>query len=118
MGAIAGADLLGCAAMSETQSKTYSGSCHCGHVKFEVEMELKGVIQGNCSMCSRTGALLAFVKADQFKLVSGDNLPDYQFNKRNVHYVFCPTCGIRSFARGTGPHGSAKVAAWGGSSVV
>jgi hypothetical protein len=93
-----------------SDAKTYSGSCHCGNVKYDVELELAEVMQGNCSMCSRTGALLAFVPEDKFTLKSGENLPDYQFNKKNIHYFFCPTCGIRSFARGIRPDGKKMVA--------
>src|SRR5690606_31463096 len=39
----------------------HHGSCHCGAVQFDVEMELSGLATCNCSMCSRSGAILAFV---------------------------------------------------------
>ena len=62
-------------------------------------------------MCGRTGTLLTFVPASQFKLLSGeDALTDYQFNKHAIHHLFCGTCGVKSFARGTGRDGVATVA--------
>jgi hypothetical protein len=86
--------------------KTYNGSCHCGSVRYEVSTDLKTVIQCNCSICSRTGYLLTFVAPEQFKLLAGEaELSDYQFNKKNVHHLFCSTCGVRGFGRGTGPGG-------------
>lgn len=90
--------------MSET--KTYTGSCHCGKVRFEVKADVSRVLSCNCSICSRTGWLLTFVGADQFTLLSGqDALSDYQFNKKNIHHLFCSTCGVRSFGSGTSPDG-------------
>jgi hypothetical protein len=81
------------------ETKTYEGSCHCGNVRYQVDTDLSQVIQCNCSICART-----FVSPDQFRLLSGDDrLTDYQFNTKNIHHLFCATCGIRSFARGTGP---------------
>jgi hypothetical protein len=86
--------------------KTYTGSCHCGKVRYEVSTDLQKVLQCNCSICSRAGYLLSFTAAEQFKLLSGEaELTDYQFNKKNVHHLFCSTCGVRSFGRGTGPGG-------------
>ena len=38
--------------------KTYTGSCHCGNVRFEVSTDFKMVLQCNCSICSRLGYLL------------------------------------------------------------
>ena len=62
-------------------------------------------------MCGRSGTLLSFVPATQFTLLSGeDALTDYQFNKKNIHHLFCKTCGIESFARGTGKGGQAMYA--------
>jgi hypothetical protein len=89
-----------------TEPKTYTGGCHCGTVRYEVETDIHNVISCNCSICAKTGTLLAFVPASQFKLLSGeDNLTDYQFHKEIIHHLFCATCGVRSFATGTGPDG-------------
>jgi hypothetical protein len=92
-----------------SESKTYRGSCHCGNVKYDVELDLSGpMLACNCSMCGRTGSLMTFVPADKFKLVSGEeSLSDYQFNKKQIHHLFCSNCGVRSFARGVGPGGAA-----------
>ena len=89
------------------QLKTYAGSCHCGKVRFEVEIDVSGkFVACNCSMCGRSGTLLTFVPAERFKLLSGeDATTDYQFNKKVIHHLFCSTCGIKAFARGTGPDG-------------
>ena len=66
----------------------------------------KPVTQCNCSICSRTGTLLAFAPASQFRLLSGEaRLTDYQFGKKRIHHLFCKVCGVRSFARGEGPSG-------------
>jgi hypothetical protein len=87
---------------------TYQGGCHCGAVRYEVTTDLARVISCNCSLCGREGALRTFVMADHFRLLAGeDALTDYQFNKHNIHHLFCRTCGIRSFCRGTGADGRA-----------
>lgn len=90
----------------------HTGGCHCGKVRYEVELDLgKPVISCNCSMCGRAGTLLSFVPASQFTLLTGaDALTDYKFNTMHISHVFCSTCGIKSFARGTARDGSPTVA--------
>ena len=90
----------------------HQGSCHCGSVRYEVVLDLgKPVISCNCSMCGRSGTLLAFVPASDFTLLSGeDTLRDYQFNKHVIHHLFCTTCGIKPFARGQARDGTPTVA--------
>ncbi|QQR89765.1 MAG: GFA family protein [Myxococcales bacterium] len=84
----------------------YSGGCHCGTVRYEVEMEIEKVISCNCSICSKKAHLLAFVPEDNFKLLSGDSdLQDYQFAKKTIHHYFCKHCGVSSFGAGTMPNG-------------
>lgn len=95
--------------MSETQH--YTGGCHCGAVRFDVSAPFDTAISCNCSICQKKGTLLAFVPADAFSLASGEEkLTDYQFNKRAIHHLFCSTCGVTSFARGTDPKGNSMVA--------
>jgi hypothetical protein len=86
--------------------KTYSGGCQCGNVRYEVQLDLAGVMACNCSRCGRLGSLLAFAPAESFTLLKGeDATTEYTFNKHAIHHLFCTTCGIQSFARGTGPDG-------------
>jgi len=88
------------------EARTYEGGCHCGKVRYEVTTDLARVTECNCSICSKKGYLLTFVGVDAFRLLSGDSaLTDYQFNKMNVHHLFCSTCGIQSFGWGTGRDG-------------
>ncbi|WP_298728679.1 GFA family protein [uncultured Ferrovibrio sp.] len=94
------------------EAKTYQGSCHCGAVRYEVTLSLdQPVVSCNCSICRRKGTLLSFVPAEAFKLLAGkDAVTDYQFNTRNIHHLFCATCGVTSFATGTAPNGARMVA--------
>jgi hypothetical protein len=93
------------------EAKTYTGGCHCGKVRYEASVDLDQAMSCNCSRCAKLGWILTFTPAQNFKLLSGENgLTDYLFNKHVIHHLFCSTCGIESFARGTGPDGSAMVA--------
>ena len=85
-------------------AKTYTGSCHCGNVRYRVSTDLSKVMQCNCSICSKAGYLLTFVPAEKFKLVSGEeNLSDYRFHKKKIRHLFCKTCGVETFGRRVKP---------------
>ena len=85
----------------------YSGGCHCGKVRYEIETDLGMVVDCNCSICRKRGALWTYVGADEFKLLSGvDDLTDYQFNKKIIHHYFCRHCGVGSYSQGQGEDGS------------
>lgn len=90
----------------------HHGGCHCGAVRYHVELDLTAkAIACNCSMCGRAGTLLLFVPAEKFTLEKGvDQLTNYQFHKHHIDHVFCKTCGIKSFARGTSPKGEKMIA--------
>lgn len=89
----------------------YQGSCHCGKVAFEVEGELTGVVDCNCSICIRKGALLWFVPRDSLRLLTPEeNSRVYQFGKRRISHRFCPECGIHPYGEGLGPTGEAMAA--------
>ena len=93
------------------ETKTHTGGCHCGKVRYEVAAAFDKVIECNCSICSKKAHLLSFVDVGQFKLLSGEeSLTKYQFNKKHIDHLFCSVCGIQSFARGTKPDGTSSVA--------
>jgi hypothetical protein len=87
--------------------KTYHGSCHCGAVRFEANIDLsKGTTRCNCSICTKARAWFTIVKADQFLMMTGeDAMADYRWTppgkrRPNLRYRFCKTCGVRAFAQG------------------
>src|ERR1700730_4971283 len=82
--------------------RTYQGSCHCGAVRFECEIDLaQGTSKCNCSICAKTRYWKAIVKAEAFRLLQGaEALSDYQFGSNAIHHVLCTGCGLKPFARG------------------
>jgi len=93
------------------EPRTYTGGCHCGQVRYEVTADLDQVLTCNCSICTKRGSLLTFVAPEKFGLrAGGEMLADYQFNKKVIHHLFCPDCGVAPFARGKGPDGKEMIA--------
>lgn len=91
--------------------KTYTGSCHCGAVRFEADTDLVKVIECNCSHCLRKGLLLTFVPNDRFRLLAGEEvLSEYRFNRKVIAHLFCQTCGVQPFGRGKDEAGNDIVA--------
>lgn len=82
--------------------KTYHGSCHCGAVSYETELDLSaGTFRCNCSICRKKRNWLAVAAPEDFRLLSGqDMLGEYQFASHKLHHLFCRQCGVNSYAWG------------------
>jgi hypothetical protein len=90
---------------------TYTGSCHCGRIAFEVDAQIDKALACNCSICSKRGYLLAFVPAAQVRLHTPEaDLSTYTFNKHAIRHQFCPVCGVGTFGRGVDRNGNATFA--------
>ncbi len=79
--------------------RTVEGGCHCGAVRFKVQLSqpLK-LLDCNCSICAKTGYLHLIVAAEDFTLLKGrDALTDYRFGSGAGRHLFCSRCGIKSF---------------------
>jgi hypothetical protein len=79
---------------------TWSGSCHCGRVKFEIDTDLPELTPCNCSICLRKNALRVKVDESAFRLLQGEaDLLEYRFHTGIARHFFGGTCGIYPFLR-------------------
>ena len=77
------------------------GGCHCGAVRFEVQLpEVIEAQSCNCSVCTPTGFVHVIVPESRFRLLQGaGGLTAYTFNTGVARHLFCKVCGIKSFYR-------------------
>jgi hypothetical protein len=88
---------------------TYTGSCHCGAVRFEADIDLaQPTYRCNCSICSRTRFWPAIVSPGDIRILAGESeLTEYRFHSKHNAHQFCRTCGVRPWGIGALPDGTA-----------
>ena len=77
--------------------KTYNGSCHCGAIRFETDVDSsQSTCRCNGSICRRTRFWPAVIKPDGFRLLAGEgDLTQYLFNTKKLTTT---SAGIAAFA--------------------
>ena len=77
------------------------GSCHCGAVKVRVRNAPEWLGSCNCSLCAKTGNLMAYYPDDGSVSVEGATAT-YIWGDRMIAHHHCPTCACRTHWSSTG----------------
>lgn len=74
-------------------TQTFHGSCQCGAVKFEADLNLaEGTTKCNCTSCWKRRSWQTKVKLQGFRSLSGGDKLDTQRG-------FCRDCGVTPYRR-------------------
>ena len=88
----------------------FEGGCHCGKVRFKVQIDTPEALACNCSICAKKGFINLIVESEHFLLLQGEeHLSTYRFNTQTAEHRFCKTCGIHPFSRPRSHPGSYDV---------
>jgi hypothetical protein len=86
-------------------------SCHCGTVRIEVAERPRQLTSCNCSLCRRHGALWAYYRPDEVRIVAGAGMTvPYVQGDRTLETHHCPTCGCVTHWESVKTEGSDRMA--------
>lgn len=69
-------------------------ACHCGAVRIEVDAAPAELTSCNCSICRRTGALLAYYAPRQVRFTPSPPATDtYVWGDKSIVFHRCKVCG-------------------------
>jgi hypothetical protein len=89
--------------------QTFTGSCHCGFVKYKAALPVTDppvANRCNCTICLKQGFTGVDVAPDEFTLISPQSLDEvkdywrYQEKSKDIHKYFCDKCGIHFYNKG------------------
>jgi hypothetical protein len=87
-----------------------SGMCHCGDVLLDVPGPPKTLVNCNCSICRRYGALWAFYPTTEVR-ISGHpgRTTGYVWGARSIETFRCTNCGCVTHWEPLTPEGGDKI---------
>ena len=80
------------------------GSCHCGHVRYEAEIDPAKVIICHCTDCQALSSsafrMVVLANKGSFRLLSGEPTIYVKTadSGRKRNHAFCPKCGTHMYA--------------------
>ncbi|KIW61858.1 hypothetical protein PV05_01929 [Exophiala xenobiotica] len=95
--------------MSDSAGTTFTGSCHCGFIKYKAELSISETeppvaSRCNCTICLKQGyTSMRLARPSDFTLLSPESasqVKDYQMRSKDVHKYFCDKCGIHVWSTG------------------
>lgn len=82
-------------------SNKHHGSCLCGDVQFEVQVDLSQGSQCNCTICTKLGATGSLVKPAEFTLLSDKSKQaSFTRNPEVGNRYFCARCHVYCYGAG------------------
>jgi hypothetical protein len=86
-------------------TKTETGGCHCGAIRFEVDVDVSaGAHRCNCSICNMVAHTSSIVKPVAFRVLTDETKASiYEWGGKTMQRFFCTTCGIHCYGRGNLP---------------
>jgi hypothetical protein len=70
------------------------GACHCGAVSLEIDELPESLVECNCSICSRYGALWAHGTRNTVRVTCAPDAPQaYLWGDRCIEFYHCSICG-------------------------
>jgi hypothetical protein len=80
----------------------YQGSCLCESIRYEIDSDLKSIVNCHCKFCSKAHgaafATLLFAPATNFHLTAGEeSLSKFHIENLNADRFFCSRCGARLY---------------------
>jgi hypothetical protein len=71
-----------------------AATCHCGAVRIEIARRPRSLTNCNCSICRRYGALWAYFRQADVRVVCGpDATAGYVWGRQALRFVRCAGCG-------------------------
>ncbi len=84
----------------------YRGSCHCGAVQFELSAAPEKLVDCNCTICRRLGALWGHVSIDCVKVTAPElGTIAYVHGERSRAMHSCKSCGCTTHWENLEPEG-------------
>jgi hypothetical protein len=87
-----------------------AGSCHCGAIRIAVSALPQSLIDCNCSICRRNGAVWALYDAGAVQVAGHpEQTAAYIWGARTIRTIRCNSCGCVTHWEALKPEQSSKI---------